>query len=349
MWRPRRSRDGSTAHATTETPVEPDVPPRPALAGRRLPGGPATGGRARAQDLRPLRSKRRSGLRRAAVSLSFATCSSRARRSRPARATCSWRPLRASTPRHWRLLRRMPSARARGRATGTPRTRPTAAEKQARRLRSKWPPMHPPPRHRRLQRSRLPRSCAGDRVAESAEPSTTAAIAAAAGDVMSNVQASQSESSSHSASLGNAVRNRAERAAPVRHDPAPAVIEAQSADRTHKHEVHPDRRAARLAATIWLHRALPDPHALEAAHEAIRPEPSLRVSQAQVHWSLVLGVLRVAASVGPPATKRGLNRLAKNLSRLGARKDEWSAALALEGRTACHRATHLPATTVRSA
>src|SRR5829696_4172899 len=44
MWRPRRSkRDGSTAHATTETPpVEPGVPLRPALAGRRLPRGPAT-------------------------------------------------------------------------------------------------------------------------------------------------------------------------------------------------------------------------------------------------------------------------------------------------------------------
>ena len=35
-----------------------------------------------------------------------------------------------------------------------------------------------------------------------------------------------------------------------------------------------------------------------------------------------------------PATKKGLNRLATNLARLGARKDEWNAALALEGRTA---------------
>lgn len=173
---------------------------------------------------------------------------------------------------------------------------------------------------------------------ESASPSTTAAIAAAAGDVMSNAQAGQSESSSHASSLTNAVRNRAERVAPVRSDPAPAVIEAQSADRRHKHEVRPDPEVELpgLAATIWLHRALPDP--TPPSKRLTKPfARNLRYASARhkVHWSLVLGVLRARGERGStPATKRGLNRLAKNLSRLGARQDEWSAALALEGRTA---------------
>jgi hypothetical protein len=173
---------------------------------------------------------------------------------------------------------------------------------------------------------------------ESASPSTTAAIAAAAANVISNAsQASQSESSSHESSLGNAVRNRA-RAVPARQDPAPAVIEAQSADRTHKHEVHadPEVELPGTAATIWLHRALPDP--TPPSKRLTKPfARNLRYASARhkVPWSLVLGVLRARGERGStPATKRGLNRLAKNLSRLGARKDEWNAVLALEGRTA---------------
>ncbi|HKI24444.1 MAG TPA: hypothetical protein VKA24_13610, partial [Gaiellaceae bacterium] len=121
-------------------------------------------------------------------------------------------------------------------------------------------------------------------------------------------------------------------------DPAPAVIEAQSADRTHKHEVHPDPEVELpgTAATIWLHRALPDP--TPPAKRLTKPfARNLRYASARhkVHWSLVLGVLRARGERGSvPATKRGLNRLAKNLSRLGARKDEWNPVLALEGRTA---------------
>ncbi|HEV2901635.1 MAG TPA: hypothetical protein VGW30_00085 [Gaiellaceae bacterium] len=172
---------------------------------------------------------------------------------------------------------------------------------------------------------------------ESASPSTTAAIAEAAGNVASSVShAEQGQSRSHAPSLGNAVRNRVKRVA--RRDPAPAVIEAQSADRTHKHEVHPDPEVELpgMAATIWLHRALPDP--TPPSKRLTKPfARNLRYASARhkVHWSLVLGVLRARGERGSvPATKRGLNRLAKNLSRLGARKDEWNAALALEGRTA---------------
>jgi hypothetical protein len=171
---------------------------------------------------------------------------------------------------------------------------------------------------------------------ETAAPSTTAAIAAAAGNVLSQAtQSSPSQSSSHASSLSNAVRNRA---ASARRDPAPAVIEAQSADRTHKHEVHadPEVELPGTAATIWLHRALPDP--TPPSKRLTKPfARNLRYASARhkVHWSLVLGVLRARGERGStPATKRGLNRLAKNLSRLGARKDEWNAALALEGRTA---------------
>ena len=174
---------------------------------------------------------------------------------------------------------------------------------------------------------------------ESASPSTTAAIAAAAGDVMSNAtEASRSESSSQASSLSDAVQSQARRAAPARHDPAPAVIEAQSADRTHKHEVHPDPEVELpgTAATIWLHRALPDP--TPPSKRLTKPfARNLRYASARhrVHWSLVLGVLRARGERGStPATKRGLNRLAKNISRLGARKDDWNAVLALEGRTA---------------
>jgi hypothetical protein len=49
----------------------------------------------------------------------------------------------------------------------------------------------------------------------------------------------------------------------------------------------------------------------------------------------VLGVLRARGQRGAvPTGKAGLDRLARNLSRLDARRDPWSAVLALEGRTA---------------
>ena len=173
---------------------------------------------------------------------------------------------------------------------------------------------------------------------ESASPSTAAAIAAAAGNVVSNAaKASGSRSGSHSPSLASAVRSRAKLAA-ARRDPAPAVIEPQSADRVHKHETMPDPEVdlPDMAATIWLHRALPDP--TPPSKRLTRPfARNLRYASARhhVHWSIVLGVLRARGFRGStPATKKGLNRLAKNLARLGARKDEWNAALALEGRTA---------------
>jgi hypothetical protein len=295
-------------------------------------------GRARVQDLRPLKSKRRSGVRRAAVSLSFATLffagaafsagagdllvEAVEGQHAAALAPAASDECKSSRQSDWDAedstdgcVEAGAEASAEAAADAPAAEAPAPAAVEA-----------------------APEAAPETASPESAAPSTTAAIAAAAGEVVSNVQASQSESSSRASSLGNAVRNRAERAAPARHDPAPAVIEAQSADRTHKHEVHPDPEVELpgLAATIWLHRALPDP--TPPSKRLTKPfARNLRYASARhkVHWSLVLGVLRARGERGStPSTKRGLNRLAKNLSRLGARKDEWSAALALEGRTA---------------
>ena len=111
----------------------------------------------------------------------------------------------------------------------------------------------------------------------------------------------------------------------------PATLKQTSAG---KHE--PELDDPNAHATIWLHRALPDP-----------TPPSKRLTQRfarnlrfasnkhRVQWSLVLGVLRARGHRGSvPATKVGLNRLARNLSRRGARRDPWSAVLSIEGRTA---------------
>ena len=294
-------------------------------------------GRARVEGLRPLKSKGRSGLRRAAVSLSFATLffagaafsagagdllveaveGQHAAALAPAASDAECQSSRQSD---WDAEDSTDGCVEAG-AEGSAEAAADAPAAEA------AVPAEPAV-------EAAPEAAPETASPETAAPSTTAAIAAAAGNVLS--QASQpSPSQSSSSSLTNAVRNRA---APARRDPAPAVIEAQSADRTHKHEVHPDPEVELpgTAATIWLHRALPDP--TPPSKRLTKPfARNLRYASARhkVHWSLVLGVLRARGERGSvPATKRGLNRLAKNLSRLGARKDEWNAALALEGRTA---------------
>ncbi len=169
---------------------------------------------------------------------------------------------------------------------------------------------------------------------ETASPSTAAAIAAAAGNVMSAAPQAQGDRA-QAPSLRGAVRERAKRSAP--RDNAPAVLAPQSAD-LHEHEAHPDPETdlPGMAATIWLHRALPDP--TPPSKRLTRPfARNLRFASARnkVHWSLVLGVLRARGERGSaPAGKQGLNKLAKRLRQLGAARDEWTASLALEGRTA---------------
>ena len=169
---------------------------------------------------------------------------------------------------------------------------------------------------------------------ESASPSTTAALAAAAGKVMADAGKAES-SQSQSPSLKSAVSERVKRSAP--RDSAPPVIAVQAShEEQHTAQRDPEVDLPGMAATIWLHRALPDP--TPASRRLTRPfARNLRYASARHHvsWSLVLGVLRARGERGSaPAGKQGLNKLAKHLSQLGARRDEWNAALALEGRTA---------------
>src|SRR5919108_5621 len=169
---------------------------------------------------------------------------------------------------------------------------------------------------------------------ETASASTTAAIAAAAGKVAPASSSAGQSRSSRAPSLGAAVREQAKR---IRHrDPGPPVIAPRPAHVKPLAKPDPEAREPGMAATIWLHRALPDP--TPASRRLTRPfARNLRFASARhrVHWSIVLGVLRARGERGAvPASRRGLNRLAANLSKLGARQDEWTAALALEGRTA---------------
>jgi len=174
---------------------------------------------------------------------------------------------------------------------------------------------------------------AGAASPETASPSTAAAIAAAAGKVMSDA-GQEASSPSQAPSLKSAVRDRVKRSLP--RDSAPPVIAAQTSHEDQTAHRDPEADLPGMAATVWLHRALPDP--TPASRRLTRPfARNLRYASARNHvpWSLVLGVLRARGERGSvPARKQGLNRLAKHLSQLGAGRDEWNAALALEGRTA---------------
>jgi hypothetical protein len=91
-----------------------------------------------------------------------------------------------------------------------------------------------------------------------------------------------------------------------------------------------------VAATIWLHRSLPDP---TPPSRRLKPSFARQLStasaRARVDWALVLGVLRARGERGSvPASPAQLRKLSNRLARLGARRSPWSAALALEGRTA---------------
>jgi hypothetical protein len=167
------------------------------------------------------------------------------------------------------------------------------------------------------------------------QTATAEAVAANAGS---------DERSAAKPSLSNAVQSQAhaehqhaQAQAPARkRDAAPAVLKPSTLKQTSAGKHEPELDDPHTHATIWLHRALPDP-----------TPPSKRLTQRfarnltfashkhRVHWSLVLGVLRARGYRGSvPATKVGLNRLARNLSKRGARRDQWSAVLSLEGRTA---------------
>ena len=87
---------------------------------------------------------------------------------------------------------------------------------------------------------------------------------------------------------------------------------------------------------VWLNRALPDPTpAARRLAPAFASGLASTAKSSGVDWALVLGVLRAAGGTGTtPATPASLSQLAGQLASLGAAKDEWAAALALNGQPA---------------
>lgn len=98
----------------------------------------------------------------------------------------------------------------------------------------------------------------------------------------------------------------------------------------------PEAAAFGAGATIWLHRTLPDP--TPPARRLAPGFAQMLSNQARaghLDWALVLGVLRARGEDGRrPASRSEVHRLVRQLAKLGARNNEWSAVLALEGRTA---------------
>ena len=115
---------------------------------------------------------------------------------------------------------------------------------------------------------------------------------------------------------------------------APMVTPLPRALRTVEREPEADEPG--VSATVWLHRALPDP---TPPSRRLRPAFARRLATVSarnhVDWALVLGVLRASGERGAvPASPARLQSLAAQLAKLGARRSPWSAVLALRGRTA---------------
>ena len=98
----------------------------------------------------------------------------------------------------------------------------------------------------------------------------------------------------------------------------------------------PEAAAFGTGAIIWLHRTLPDP--VSPARRLAPGFAQMLSNQARakhVDWAVVLGVLRARGEDGrKPASRSEVHALVGQLAKLGVRKNEWTAVLALEGRTA---------------
>jgi hypothetical protein len=98
----------------------------------------------------------------------------------------------------------------------------------------------------------------------------------------------------------------------------------------------PEAEAFGTGAIIWLHRTLPDP--VSPARRLAPGFAQMLSNQARakhVDWAVVLGVLRARGEDGRrPASRSEVHALVGQLAKLGVRKNEWTAVLALEGRTA---------------
>ena len=182
--------------------------------------------------------------------------------------------------------------------------------------------------------------------APAGQPSTAELVEETA---TAEVEAAADETATAAPSLSNAVRSQATKEQAehdhhnhkthrpaARDDSAPPVISHETHSHTSAGKHEPELDQPNTAATIWLQRAMPDPTPpSKRLTKRFARNLSAASAKHRVHWSVVLGVLRARGYRGSvPATKVALNRLAGNLARLGARRDQWSAVLALEGRTA---------------
>lgn len=87
------------------------------------------------------------------------------------------------------------------------------------------------------------------------------------------------------------------------------------------------------AATIWLNRTLPAPVPSFRLSPELAKKLRASAREANVDWALLLGVLRADGRPAVPARPARVAEAADLLAGLGARKDDWGAALAFTGRT----------------
>ena len=114
----------------------------------------------------------------------------------------------------------------------------------------------------------------------------------------------------------------------------PPLLKPTKAVRT-RLDREPEADEPNIAATIWLHRALPDPTPPSRRLKPAFARQLVRISaRNHVDWALALAVLRASGERGSvPAGTTKLNTLAKQLAYHRASRDAWTRVLALEGRT----------------
>lgn len=99
-------------------------------------------------------------------------------------------------------------------------------------------------------------------------------------------------------------------------------------------QLDPEASAEGFFATVWLHRALPDP-----TPPAKRLTPLFaktlgrEANRAHVDWALLLGVLRASGFDSSSMSTTGVRRAADRLVALGVRRNQWRALLGYRGRT----------------
>jgi hypothetical protein len=173
--------------------------------------------------------------------------------------------------------------------------------------------------------------------ASEAEPAPAVVEAAKDPAPAPEPEVAHSHGSAPTAAATDAADNVSRPAAPARPaQAAPTRRPQTTAPAPRRAPLDPEASAPGVDATVWLHRALPDP-----------TPPSLRLSpeyasrlvrlsrQEGADWALVLGVLRADTSrPQAPARPVTIAETADRLVDLGSRRNAWSAALALTGRTA---------------